>query len=83
MFKEKFKCFTLDLATGWRAHNAKGDGKTCQDCEDLDGRVFELRDMSELEKVFPCGELESQSSFLPHVHPNCRCEIILMEIYGG
>ena len=63
--------------------NAKGDGKTCDDCDNLDGRVFDLQDVSELEEFFPYGEIESSSHFLPHVHPNCRCEIILMEIYEG
>ena len=62
-------------------YDAKNDEKTCDDCDTLDGQKFEIGDISELEAIFPYGEAEGRDLFRPNVHPNCRCEIILLETY--
>jgi hypothetical protein len=61
--------------------NSRNDAKTCDECQDLDGQTFEIADIAELGEEFPYGEAEGQDLFRPYVHPNCRCEIILVEVY--
>ena len=64
----------------WR-YEAVGDERTCPECAVLDGEVFEVEDLSELESMFPYGRFASSTLFYPNIHPNCRCRVI--RIYFG
>jgi hypothetical protein len=75
-----FRCFTARIMQRW-VYNSQSDNKTCDDCDWLDGKTFEIEDVSEFEGVFPYGEAEGADLFHPNIHPNCRCEIILLETY--
>lgn len=50
-----------------------GDEKTCSECAGFDGQLFTE---DEAEAVFPYLEKDSTVWF-PHVHPNCRCRLIM------
>lgn len=53
-----------------------GDVKTCDDCAPRDTRTY-YGDLLRLE--FPWLEVEDANSIKPHVHPNCRCELLRLE----
>jgi hypothetical protein len=75
-----FKHFMARTMQRW-VYNASGDDKTCEDCDSLDGQTVEVEDVSDFFLVFPYGEADGPDLFHPNVHPNCRCEIILIETY--
>lgn len=62
-------------------YNAEGDAKTCEQCQELDGWVVNVEDVSEFEDLFPYGEAEGTDLYRPNTHPNCRCTLILIEVY--
>jgi len=55
--------------------HAEMDSKTCDICEEYDGREFRL---NELEDEFPNVEIGVRVSY-PNVHPNCRCRLEVEE----
>jgi len=59
----------------WR-YVAIGDTKTCEQCNRYDGARMTRR---EIYATFPYLEKQSELVWLPHVHPNCRCELWLEE----
>jgi hypothetical protein len=77
---EASKRFTARTMQRW-IWNAKGDDKTCPECDSVDGLTVEITDISELEAIFPYGEAEGTDLFYPRVHPNCRCELVLLEVF--
>ena len=48
------------------------DDRVCEKCKSLDNLVMTRR---EIEARFPDLEKVSDTLWLPHVHPNCRCEL--------
>ena len=48
------------------------DSKVCPVCKALDDLLMTRR---EIEARFPYLEKVSDLLWLPHVHPNCRCEL--------
>ena len=48
------------------------DNKVCPECKALDDLIMTRR---EIEARFPYLEKVSKELWLPHVHPNCRCEL--------
>ena len=49
------------------------DDRTCEACMKYDGDWFSWEDMV---NTFPDLERISDATYLPHIHPNCRCQII-------
>ena len=52
------------------------DQKLCDQCLRYERAVMTRR---EIEGTFPYLEKVNAELWLPHVHPNCRCELRMME----
>lgn len=51
--------------------------KSCDLCSRLNGMTFQGED---IERMFPYAVRVDYSLIMPMVHPNCKCELILLEI---
>ena len=64
----------LAVQEAWRffMFSSQHDERTCEHCLTLDMLAMTRR---EIEARFPYLEKVNDLLWLPHVHPNCRCEL--------
>ena len=65
-----------DYTAKWFEFVALSDTRVCPECQRYDLSVMSRK---EIAGTFPYLEKLSDTVWLPHVHPNCRCELRLIE----
>jgi hypothetical protein len=72
-----FQAFLAAITQIW-IFKAVGD-KTCPDCMQFDGMTFQVDSVDDFFQMFTYGEVVDETEFMPNIHPNCRCRLVLLE----